>query len=53
MISNVPGTGFFEAGAGGAYVIANHAIAIADPKTTGSNVFKLVIPHDDRRDGHA
>ncbi len=43
-VSNVSGTGFFESGAGGAYVQANHTIAVANPVSTGSAIYRLRIP---------
>jgi hypothetical protein len=43
-VTNVTGTGFFQMGAGGAYIKANHSIAIANPKNTGSMFYKLQIP---------
>jgi hypothetical protein len=43
-VANVSGTGFFESGAGGAYVIANHSIAAANPKNTHNAIYKLQIP---------
>jgi hypothetical protein len=43
-VTSSTGTGFFDQGSGGAYVIANHTIAIANPKTTGSSIYRLKIP---------
>lgn len=43
-VTNVSGTGFFQMGAGGAYIPANKSIAIGNPKNTGSTIHKLQIP---------
>jgi hypothetical protein len=44
VVSNVQGTGFFQMGAGGAYVPANKTIAIGNPRTTGTQIYTLRIP---------
>jgi hypothetical protein len=44
QVSNVTGPGYYQQGAGGVYVVANHSIACGDPRSTGTTINKLQIP---------
>ena len=44
QVSNVVGTGYFNAGSGGAYIPANRSIAVGFPTKLGTSFRKLKIP---------